>query len=182
MVPSYDIQWLSLTHSFVSHEFLADYGTSPLLDGSNMKTGTLTKDPFWMAPEEILDQVFDEKSDVWSLGITALELAEMKTPLGHLSRFRAIFVIPSAPAPVLKDQAKWSVDFQHFLSKALMKKPADRPSSKDLSEHAFLQNLPQLHSSLVDLVMRTEAILRTRQLRYQDSESESDEDFDEEEE
>lgn len=100
---------------------LADFGVSAQLNNTLSKRKTVIGTPFWMAPEVIQESSYDGKADVWSLGITAIEMAEGMPPHFNVHPMRAIFLIPSKPAPRLTDPAKWSNDFNDFIKVCLNK-------------------------------------------------------------
>ena len=91
-----------------------------------------------MAPEIIQEVGYDCLADIWSLGITALEMAEGRPPYGHLHPMKAIFVIPTKPAPTFKHIEKWSNQFIDFVDKCLVKDPAKRSSAIELLRHPFV--------------------------------------------
>lgn len=103
------------------------------------KRDTFTGTPYWMAPEVIQQNSYDAKADIWSLGITCIELAEMLPPLSHIHPMRALFLIPTSPTPTLSDPSKWSKDFIDFLSKVLVKEPEKRLTAAELLKHSFLR-------------------------------------------
>jgi len=117
---------------------LADFGVSGQLSDTMAKRQTVIGTPFWMAPEVIQEVGYDFKADIWSLGITCIEMAESKPPYSNIHPMRAIFMIPSRPPPKMTDPDKWSKDFIDFVTKALTKSPEQRPSATDLLEHPFI--------------------------------------------
>jgi len=92
-----------------------------------------------MAPEVIQEVGYDVKADLWSLGITAIEMAEGKPPYSNIHPMRAIFMIPSRPPPKLTEPDKWSKDFNDFIAQCLIKNPEQRPNATDLLKHAYIQ-------------------------------------------
>eukprot|EP00211_Chloroparvula_japonica_P003436 CAMPEP_0119124176 /NCGR_PEP_ID=MMETSP1310-20130426/3868_1 /TAXON_ID=464262 /ORGANISM="Genus nov. species nov., Strain RCC2339" /LENGTH=442 /DNA_ID=CAMNT_0007114087 /DNA_START=139 /DNA_END=1467 /DNA_ORIENTATION=+ len=117
---------------------LADFGVSGQITETQMKRNTVIGTPFWMAPEVIQEVGYDYKADIWSLGITAIELAECRPPYANIHPMRAIFMIPSRPPPKLSAPDKWSADFNDFIAKCLTKNPDERPSADDLLAHPFI--------------------------------------------
>jgi len=96
--------------------------------------------PHWMAPEVLREQDYDCKVDIWSLGITAIELGDGKPPLADIQPTRAIFMIPINPPPTMLDSSKWSHDFNDFVRVCLTDDPARRPTARELLAHRFIQN------------------------------------------
>ncbi|OQR98450.1 protein kinase [Achlya hypogyna] len=118
---------------------LADFGVSAQLTNTINKRKTVIGTPFWMAPEVIQETQYDCKADIWSLGITAIEMAEGDPPLAAMHPMRAIFLIPSRPPPTLKAPEKYSPAFSDFLALCLKKNAADRPTAKELLAHPFVK-------------------------------------------
>lgn len=100
---------------------LADFGVSAQLNNTLSKRKTVIGTPFWMAPEVIQESSYDGKADVWSLGITAIEMAEGMPPHFNVHPMRAIFLIPSKPPPKLTEPSKWSNEFNDFIKCCLVK-------------------------------------------------------------
>lgn len=119
---------------------LADFGVSAQLTNTMQKRKTVIGTPFWMAPEVIQETSYDGRADVWSMGITALELCEGQPPHYNVHPMRAIFMIPMKPAPTLKDPALWSSDMIDFLGRCLVKKMEDRATTHELMEHPWVAN------------------------------------------
>ncbi|KAI3355511.1 hypothetical protein L3Q82_018353 [Scortum barcoo] len=126
---------------------LVDFGVSAQLDRTVGRRNTFIGTPYWMAPEVIAcdenpDATYDFKSDLWSLGITAIEMAEGAPPLCDMHPMRALFLIPRNPAPRLKSK-KWSKKFQSFIESCLVKSHSQRPSTEQLLKHPVHQGPPQ---------------------------------------
>jgi len=117
---------------------LADFGVSGQLSDTLAKRQTVIGTPFWMAPEVIQEVGYDVKADIWSLGITGIELAEGQPPYSNIHPMRAIFMIPSRPPPKLSEPDKFSKEFNDFLALCLTKNPEQRPTAADLLKHAFI--------------------------------------------
>eukprot|EP00794_Sanderia_malayensis_P011801 gene11801-13022_t len=118
---------------------LADFGVAGQLTDTMAKRNTVIGTPFWMAPEVIQEIGYDCKADIWSLGITALEMGEGKPPHADIHPMRAIFMIPTKPPPKFKKPEKWGEDFIDFVSKCLIKTPEDRASATQLLQHPFIK-------------------------------------------
>ena len=117
---------------------LADFGFAVGLTEEQDKRRSVVGTPYWMAPELIRGLDYGAKVDVWSLGITAMELAEGEPPHLHEAPLRALLLITTQPAPTLADGARWSAKFKHFLKCCLHTDPALRASSESLLLHPFI--------------------------------------------
>ena len=117
---------------------LADFGVSAQMTGTLSKRNTVIGTPMWMSPEMIEAGSYDQRTDLWSLGITAIELAEMNPPHHDVNPpVRVLFLIPSHPPPTLKPPEQWSEAFHSFLAQCLTKDPAARPDSTQALAHPF---------------------------------------------
>lgn len=119
---------------------LADFGVSAEMRTTLTRKQTLIGTPNWMAPEVIKASKYDFKADIWSLGITAIELACGHPPHWQLHPMTAMFKIPTSPPPTLPKPEKWSKDFHDFIKKSLVMDPKERPDAPELLEHPFIQN------------------------------------------
>uniref|UniRef100_A0A667WQA3 non-specific serine/threonine protein kinase n=1 Tax=Myripristis murdjan TaxID=586833 RepID=A0A667WQA3_9TELE len=136
---------------------LADFGSASIASPANSFVGT----PYWMAPEVILamdEGQYDGKVDVWSLGITCIELAERKPPLFNMNAMSALYHIAQNESPTLQS-SEWTDYFRNFVDSCLQKIPQDRPHSDDMLGHAFLQR-ERPESVLMDLILRTKDAVR----------------------
>uniref|UniRef100_A0A7N4NJ39 non-specific serine/threonine protein kinase n=1 Tax=Sarcophilus harrisii TaxID=9305 RepID=A0A7N4NJ39_SARHA len=136
---------------------LADFGSASIASPANSFVGT----PYWMAPEVILamdEGQYDGKVDVWSLGITCIELAERKPPLFNMNAMSALYHIAQNESPTLQSN-EWSDYFRNFVDSCLQKIPQDRPTSDELLKHMFvLRERPE--TVLIDLIQRTKDAVR----------------------
>uniref|UniRef100_A0AAY4E7J3 non-specific serine/threonine protein kinase n=1 Tax=Denticeps clupeoides TaxID=299321 RepID=A0AAY4E7J3_9TELE len=141
---------------------LVDFGVSAQLDRTIGRRNTFIGTPYWMAPEVIAcdenpNSTYDYRSDLWSLGITALEMAEGAPPLCDMHPMRALFLIPRNPPPKLKSR-KWSRKFHTFVDSCLVKNYLHRPTTETLLRHSFIRDLPnerQVRTMLKDHLDRT---------------------------
>uniref|UniRef100_A0A8C9WAT1 non-specific serine/threonine protein kinase n=1 Tax=Scleropages formosus TaxID=113540 RepID=A0A8C9WAT1_SCLFO len=136
---------------------LGDFGSASIVSPANSFVGT----PYWMAPEVILamdEGQYDGKVDVWSLGITCIELAERKPPLFNMNAMSALYHIAQNESPVLQSN-HWSDFFRNFVDSCLQKIPQDRPTSDVLLKHRFLCRERPV-SVVLDLIARTKDAVR----------------------
>lgn len=118
---------------------IADFGFAIGLTNEESKRTSVVGTPYWMAPELIKGQQYDYKVDVWSLGITLIEMAEGEPPLYKEPPLRALLLITVNPSPRLREPTKWSQSMNHFLARCLEADPAKRSSAEQLLMHPFLQ-------------------------------------------
>ncbi|KAH0629708.1 hypothetical protein JD844_011996 [Phrynosoma platyrhinos] len=140
---------------------LADFGVS----AKNMKTfqkrDSFIGTPYWMAPEVVMcetmkDTPYDYKADIWSLGITLIEMAEIEPPHHELNPMRVLLKIAKSDPPTLSYPSKWSPGFKDFLKIALDKNPETRPSAAQLLEHPFVSKVTS-NRALRELVAEAKA-------------------------
>jgi serine/threonine-protein kinase 24/25/MST4 len=135
---------------------LADFGASRQLTDTMAKCATVVGSPYWMAPEVIKQDQYDGKADIWSLGITCIEMALGKPPHSKLTALRVMNSILKSDPPVLEDRdAKegrkpWSREFKDFVKQCLQKEPNNRPALEVLLAHPFIRG-SKPNSSLGEL-------------------------------
>ena len=110
------------------------------------------RDRHWMAPEVIQESRYDGKVDVWALGVSAMEMAEVNPPRHDVHPMRVIFMITAEPAPALREAERWSDSFKNFVQRCLHKDARKRPDAAELLPHGFLQSSAGSGLSLAPLV------------------------------
>ncbi|GBG30421.1 Protein kinase, putative [Hondaea fermentalgiana] len=182
------------------HVKLADFGVSALVQSRFDRCHTAIGAPFWMSPECISEEAYDGRTDIWSLGITVIEMAEGRPPNSHIHPMRALFLIPTQRPPKFSEPTKWSRDMREFLEASLTKAHDERPTAAQMLGYKFiakttkkLQSRNGCSNVVEKLVAESmPAILELRQEDDDDSDDdeafeaaiggESEEDEDEEEE
>ncbi|XP_026208447.1 mitogen-activated protein kinase kinase kinase kinase 2 isoform X2 [Anabas testudineus] len=125
---------------------LADFGVAAEISASVAKRKSFIGTPYWMAPEVAAVEKkggYNHLCDIWAVGITAIELAELQPPMFDLHPMRALMLMSksSFQPPKLKDKSKWSTSFHSFVKMALIKSPRKRPSAETLLQHPFVTQL-----------------------------------------
>uniref|UniRef100_A0A8C1VPH3 non-specific serine/threonine protein kinase n=1 Tax=Cyprinus carpio TaxID=7962 RepID=A0A8C1VPH3_CYPCA len=125
---------------------LADFGVAAEINASVAKRKSFIGTPYWMAPEVAAVERkggYNQLCDIWAVGITAIELAELQPPMFDLHPMRALMLMSksSFQPPKLKDKSKWSTEFHNFIKMALTKNPRKRPTAEKLLQHAFVTQL-----------------------------------------
>ncbi|XP_041108112.1 mitogen-activated protein kinase kinase kinase kinase 3 isoform X4 [Polyodon spathula] len=122
---------------------LADFGVSAQITATLAKRKSFIGTPYWMAPEVAAVERkggYNQLCDIWAVGITAIELAELQPPMFDLHPMRALFLMTksSFQPPKLKDKIKWTNNCHHFVKMALIKNPKKRPTAEKLLQHPFV--------------------------------------------
>uniref|UniRef100_A0A8C8CUN4 non-specific serine/threonine protein kinase n=1 Tax=Oncorhynchus tshawytscha TaxID=74940 RepID=A0A8C8CUN4_ONCTS len=140
---------------------LADFGVSAQNTKTLQRRDSFIGTPYWMAPEVVMcetmkDAPYDYKADIWSLGITLIELAQIEPPHHELNPMRVLLKIAKSEPPTLEQPSKWSREFKDFLKKSLDKNPESRPDAAQLLEHPFVCSV-KTNRPLQELVAEAKA-------------------------
>ncbi|KAA6402401.1 MAG: putative Serine/threonine-protein kinase 3 [Streblomastix strix] len=128
---------------------IGDFGVSAQLQRTIDKRQTFIGSPYWMAPEILKGDPYNTKADIWSLGITAIEMLDGKPPYFNVTPFRVIFLIPNNPSPQPAKPEDWGPELLDFIQKCLVKEPDERQAAKDLIEHPFIKKYETIQQDIM---------------------------------
>lgn len=179
-----DIKAGNLLLTADGHVKLADFGVSAQLKAPGGRARTFIGTPYWMAPEVIacdpespssLQSSYDCKADVWSIGITAIELAEKEPPLAEIHPMRALHLIPNADLHLAKPR-NFTKTFNDFIAYCLIKDGPTRPSAAQLLEHPYLARVANINRAevLADLIRKCAVVRQKKKLGLDLEEDEDD--------
>uniref|UniRef100_A0A8C1NWW7 non-specific serine/threonine protein kinase n=1 Tax=Cyprinus carpio TaxID=7962 RepID=A0A8C1NWW7_CYPCA len=125
---------------------LADFGVSAKNTKTIQRRDSFIGTPYWMAPEVVMcetskDRPYDYKADIWSLGVTLIELAQIEPPNHEMNPMRVLLKIAKSDPPTLQQPSKWSPEFNDFLKHALDKNVDNRWSTAQLLQHPFVSSV-----------------------------------------
>ncbi|CAF0851339.1 unnamed protein product [Rotaria sordida] len=151
------------SHILVTENYiikLIDFGVAAFFSKVQPKRNSSVGTSLWMAPEVIacaqqLEYSFDERCDIWSLGITAIELADGEAPLSQYHSTKALFEVPRRPPPTLKDTTQWSENFNKFISACLIKDYEYRPHAEQLLTEQLFVNFDDQTTDLYRNLLKT---------------------------
>uniref|UniRef100_A0A670KHH5 Mitogen-activated protein kinase kinase kinase kinase n=1 Tax=Podarcis muralis TaxID=64176 RepID=A0A670KHH5_PODMU len=133
----------NISHPLLLNTDRSDFGVAAQITATIAKRKSFIGTPYWMAPEVAAVERkggYNQLCDLWAVGITAIELAELQPPMFDLHPMRALFLMTKSnfQSPKLKDKMKWSNSFHHFVKMALTKNPKKRPTAEKLLQHPFV--------------------------------------------
>lgn len=148
-IPHRDLKCSNILMNELGDAKLADFGMPYLWMRTLMKAQGITPSPLWLAPEVYAGETFNQTADIWSLGITVIEMADGQPPYATEEPMRAAYLLANRPSPTVQDPSKWSPAFLDFISQCLQKDPTKRPSARELLRHDFFNDYDSRQSEEV---------------------------------
>ncbi|XP_037390628.1 mitogen-activated protein kinase kinase kinase kinase 3 isoform X3 [Pygocentrus nattereri] len=157
---------------------LADFGVSAQITATLAKRKSFIGTPYWMAPEVAAVERkggYNHLCDIWAVGITAIELAELQPPMFELHPMRALFLMTKSnfQPPKLKDKVRWSNNFHNFVKLSLTKNPKKRPSAEKLLQHPFVSQ-PLSRTLAIELLDKASNPDHAHYSEFEDDDPESE--------
>ncbi|XP_060716382.1 STE20-like kinase b [Tachysurus vachellii] len=157
---------------------LADFGVSAKNTKTLQRRDSFIGTPYWMAPEVVMcetskDRPYDYKADIWSLGVTLIEMAQIEPPNHEMNPMRVLLKIAKADPPTLMQPSKWSPEFSNFLKHALDKNLDNRWSAAQLLQHPFVSNVTD-NKPVRELIAEAKAEVTEEIEESKDDEEEDD--------
>ena len=153
---------------------LGDFGVSATLSRTMSKRVSKIGTPYWMSPEVFSQKKYDTKTDIWSLGITCIQMAEGDPPNHNLRPFQIVKMIINKPPKGLTDPSKWSKEFNDFVSQCLIYDPEKRPSAIDLLSHPFIKKFSKGATLISELVNNSlDDIIEFRKIKFKEDDEEN---------
>jgi len=143
---------------------LADFGVAGELSATISRRHTMIGSPYWMSPEVIEDCGHDQKADIWSLGITIIELAELDPPHFEVGPMRVVFIIPNSPPPELKHKEAYSPELSELLARCLVKNPDERASAEELLKMPYITEAERCRNAFTCAADDKEAIAKREEM------------------
>ena len=153
---------------------LADFGVSAKLMSTYGSKESVIGTPFWMSPEILSRNKYTSKTDIWSLGITAIEMAEGQPPYARFRTYVAMEKIKTCPPKNLSEPKKWSEAFNDFVKQCLIVDPIYRPTAEELLEHSFIKMGKKLEGKLLKKIVSCVKDLKARKKENKNFESNND--------
>lgn len=126
---------------------IADFGVSAIDDGQQVKT--IVGTPKFQSPEVLNGEKYSNTTDIWSLGVVAIQLADRAPPFCNINPIKAMYLIMNGTVPTLQKPENWSQSLQNFISVCLQRKPETRPSAEELLQHSLFGSTSPIYSRLL---------------------------------
>ncbi|XP_041839572.1 STE20-like kinase b [Melanotaenia boesemani] len=157
---------------------LADFGVSARNTKTLQRRDSFIGTPYWMAPEVVMcetskDRPYDYKADIWSLGVTLIELAQIEPPNHEMNPMRVLLKIAKADPPTLMQPSRWSPEFSDFLKRCLDKNVDNRWSTTQLLQHSFVSTVTD-SKPLRELIAEAKAEVTEEIEEHKEEEEEED--------